>query len=90
LQGCIVSGHVHALDHVRAAVDKLLLLLLLLPPVCLQGRVVSGHVDALDRVSAAAAGLGALKVARLAVSGAFHTRLMAPAAAALTEVITGV
>jgi [acyl-carrier-protein] S-malonyltransferase len=52
----------------------------------MQGRVVSGHADALDIVSASAAGLGALKVARLAVSGAFHTRLMAPARAALMEV----
>ncbi|WIA23708.1 hypothetical protein OEZ85_000395 [Tetradesmus obliquus] len=55
-----------------------------------QGRVVSGHADALDIVSASAAGLGALKVARLAVSGAFHTRLMAPARAALMEVLDSV
>ncbi|WIA44196.1 hypothetical protein OEZ86_010517 [Tetradesmus obliquus] len=55
-----------------------------------QGRVVSGHADALDIVSASAAGLGALKVARLAVSGAFHTWLMAPARAALMEVLDSV
>ena len=48
-----------------------------------QGRVVSGHLDALDLVAAAALEKGALKAARLAVSGAFHTRLMAPARAAL-------
>jgi hypothetical protein len=54
--------------------------------ILFQGRVVSGHSDALDVVSASAAALGALKVARLAVSGAFHTRLMAPARAALMEV----
>lgn len=47
---------------------------------------MSGHVDALDIVSASAASLGALRVSRLAVSGAFHTRLMAPARAALMEV----
>jgi [acyl-carrier-protein] S-malonyltransferase len=61
-------------------------MLLLLLLALFQGRVVSGHSDALDVVSASAAALGALKVARLAVSGAFHTRLMAPARAALMEV----
>jgi hypothetical protein len=34
---------------------------------------VSGHLDALDHVQAAALERGALKAARLAVSGAFHT-----------------
>eukprot|EP00879_Flechtneria_rotunda_P017756 GHRR01018614.1.p1 GENE.GHRR01018614.1~~GHRR01018614.1.p1 ORF type:complete len:299 (+),score=88.75 GHRR01018614.1:728-1624(+) len=52
-----------------------------------QGRVVSGHTDALDLVSSGAANLGALKVQRLAVSGAFHTRLMEPARARLQEVL---
>jgi [acyl-carrier-protein] S-malonyltransferase len=48
-----------------------------------KGRVVSGHYDALDRVAAAALAAGALKAARLPVSGAFHTSLMAPARARL-------
>ncbi|KAI8476564.1 MAG: acyl transferase/acyl hydrolase/lysophospholipase [Monoraphidium minutum] len=47
------------------------------------GRIVSGHHDALDLVQSEAVKRGALKAARLAVSGAFHTRLMAPARAAL-------
>jgi len=38
-----------------------------------KGRVVSGHSDALDIVQTAALERGALKAARLAVSGAFHT-----------------
>lgn len=38
-----------------------------------QGRVVSGHDDALNLVQGAAIEAGALKAARLAVSGAFHT-----------------
>ena len=52
----------------------------------LQGRVVSGHVAALDAVSAAAIKKGALKAAKLAVSGAFHTSLMQPARDALVKV----
>jgi hypothetical protein len=55
-----------------------------------QGRVVSGHNDALDVVAAAAGQLGALKVARLAVSGAFHTPLMEPAREALMQVLSAV
>jgi [acyl-carrier-protein] S-malonyltransferase len=52
--------------------------------------VVSGHNDALDVVAAAAGQLGALKVARLAVSGAFHTSLMEPAREALMQVLASV
>lgn len=55
-----------------------------------QGRVVSGHLDALDVVAAAAGAAGALKAARLAVAGAFHTRLMEPAAAALRRALASV
>ena len=47
------------------------------------GRVLSGHVACLDAAAAAATAAGALKASRLAVSGAFHTPLMAPARAAL-------
>ncbi|GBF91835.1 hypothetical protein Rsub_04940 [Raphidocelis subcapitata] len=54
------------------------------------GRVVSGHNDALDLVQAAALEAGALKAARLAVGGAFHTRLMAPARAALEAALASV
>jgi [acyl-carrier-protein] S-malonyltransferase len=42
--------------------------------------VVSGDVRAVCRVEQAARGCGALKVARLKVSGAFHSPLMADAA----------
>jgi [acyl-carrier-protein] S-malonyltransferase len=42
-------------------------------PNPIKGRVVSGHADALDLVQAAALDRGALKAARLAVGGAFHT-----------------
>lgn len=55
-------------------------------PNVLQGRVVSGHVAALDVVQEAAVKKGALKAARLAVSGAFHTPLMQPARDALVKV----
>jgi malonyl CoA-acyl carrier protein transacylase len=50
--------------------------------------VVSGHVEALDEVQKLAAAAGALKVQRLAVSGAFHTNLMEPAKDALLQVCT--
>lgn len=53
------------------------------------GRVVSGHVDVLERVEAAARERGALKTQMLAVSGAFHTRLMAPARGALDAAMAG-
>jgi [acyl-carrier-protein] S-malonyltransferase len=43
------------------------------------GRVVSGDADALDEVAKLAAEKNAMKTARLAVSGAFHTERMASA-----------
>ena len=51
-----------------------------------QGRVVSGHQHALERMRALAQERGALKVTLLAVSGAFHTRLMEPARDKLLKV----
>jgi [acyl-carrier-protein] S-malonyltransferase len=48
-----------------------------------EGRVVSGHSDALVILHKKAEAAGALKVAPLKVAGAFHTRLMRPAAEAL-------
>jgi [acyl-carrier-protein] S-malonyltransferase len=50
------------------------------------GRVVSGHKDALNEVQALATAAGAIKCAPLAVSGAFHTRLMQPARDNLVKV----
>lgn len=44
--------------------------------VHVQGRVVSGHNEALQQVQRMAVAEGAMKVAPLAVSGAFHTSLM--------------
>ena len=52
----------------------------------MQGRVVSGHQEALGEVQALATAKGALKVAPLPVSGAFHTPLMQPAQDKLKEV----
>jgi hypothetical protein len=52
-----------------------------------QGRVISGHVEALEAAEKLALQRGALKATRLAVSGAFHTRLMEPARRALEEVL---
>jgi [acyl-carrier-protein] S-malonyltransferase len=52
-----------------------------------QGRVVSGDKDALEVVQKAAAAAGALKVQMVAVSGAFHTSRMDPAADALKQVL---
>lgn len=46
---------------------------------------MSGHNAALDVVQAEAVKKGALKAARLAVSGAFHTPLMQPARDALVK-----
>ena len=48
--------------------------------------MVSGHTAALDVVQEAAVKKGAIKAARLAVSGAFHTPLMQPARDALVKV----
>lgn len=51
-----------------------------------QGRVVSGHKELLAEVQAQAIGRGAMKVAPLSVSGAFHTPLMQPAQDKLKQV----
>lgn len=52
--------------------------------------VVSGDASAMERVEAAANELGAMKVVRLAVAGAFHTPLMKPADEQLAEVLSRV
>lgn len=49
--------------------------------------VVSGEVDAVERVMQLARDAGARRVVRLAVSGAFHSPLMAPAEPLLAEAI---
>jgi [acyl-carrier-protein] S-malonyltransferase len=55
--------------------------------LCPGNIAVSGHLSALDRLEPAALAAGAMKVVRLAVAGAFHTSLMQPAVAALTEAL---
>ncbi len=52
----------------------------------MQGRVVSGHRQVLAEVQALATAKGAMKVAPLSVSGAFHTPLMQPAQDKLKQV----
>ena len=52
----------------------------------MQGRVISGHKAALEMAMAEATKKGALKAVPLAVSGAFHTKLMQPARDALLQV----
>ena len=52
-----------------------------------QGRVVSGHKTCLEQVQAKATAKGALKAQYVAVSGAFHSPLMASAATALREAL---
>ncbi|OJW16383.1 MAG: [acyl-carrier-protein] S-malonyltransferase [Planctomycetales bacterium 71-10] len=52
--------------------------------------VVSGDASAMEQVEPAANELGAMKVVRLAVAGAFHTPLMKPADEQLAEVLTRV
>ena len=52
-----------------------------------QGRVVSGDKAALDIVQQAAQAAGAIKVATLAVSGAFHTARMESASQSLREAL---
>jgi [acyl-carrier-protein] S-malonyltransferase len=51
--------------------------------------VISGAKTACDRAEALAMEMGAAKAVRLEVAGAFHTDLMAPAAAALKEALAG-
>ena len=55
-----------------------------------QGRVCSGDRSALEEVQKSASAAGALKVAMVAVSGAFHTSRMDSAAAALRDVLATV
>ena len=52
-----------------------------------QGRVVSGDKSALEVVQEAAQAAGAIKVATLAVSGAFHTSRMESASRKLREAL---
>ena len=54
------------------------------------GRVISGHVRALDEAQKLATSMGALKAQKVAVSGAFHTSLMASAGEALEAVLNEV
>jgi len=51
--------------------------------------VISGAKGACDRAEAAAVEHGAIKAVRLEVAGAFHTEMMASAAAALEEALSG-
>ena len=51
--------------------------------------VISGAKAACDRAEALAAQYGAMKAVRLEVAGAFHTPMMAPAAAILEQVLAG-
>ena len=52
--------------------------------------VLSGEMTALERAMELARAAGAKRVVPLQVSGAFHSPVMAPASAALTEAITAV
>ena len=53
---------------------------------CLKGRVLSGHLEALEVAQKMAIAKGALKAQKVAVSGAFHTKLMLPAKEKLMKV----
>ncbi|MCA9260304.1 MAG: ACP S-malonyltransferase [Planctomycetales bacterium] len=55
--------------------------------LCPGNIVVSGHKTALSRIAPAAEAEGAMKVIPLAVAGAFHTSLMAPAVERLSEAL---
>lgn len=55
--------------------------------LCRGNIAVSGHLSAIDRLEPAALEAGAMKVIRLSVAGAFHTELMRPAVAALSEAL---
>jgi hypothetical protein len=54
------------------------------------GRVVSGDADALEEVQRLATEAGAMKTAKVAVSGAFHTTRMASASEALRTALASV
>jgi [acyl-carrier-protein] S-malonyltransferase len=54
------------------------------------GRVVSGDADALEEVQRLATEAGAMKTAKVAVSGAFHTERMASASEALKKALASV
>ncbi|MEL7336103.1 MAG: [acyl-carrier-protein] S-malonyltransferase, partial [Planctomycetota bacterium] len=55
--------------------------------LCPGNIAVSGHDSALQRLTQPALDAGAMKVVPLPVAGAFHTPLMQPAVAALTEAL---
>jgi [acyl-carrier-protein] S-malonyltransferase len=55
--------------------------------LCRGNVAISGHRAALERFTPLATAAGATKVIPLAVAGAFHTDLMQPAAAALSEAL---
>jgi [acyl-carrier-protein] S-malonyltransferase len=58
--------------------------------LCPGNIVVSGSKSACERVAKLAEAAGAMKTIPLAVAGAFHTPLMQPAVAPLTEALAGV
>ncbi len=55
--------------------------------LCPGNVAISGHVTALERAEKAAVEAGAMRAIRLAVAGAFHTALMQPAVARLSEAL---
>ena len=56
--------------------------------LCPGNIAISGHIPAVERAETAAVAAGAMKAVRLAVAGAFHTALMQPAVARLTEALS--